>query len=234
MVPVMKSAGSVACVDMEDRFTIGRMQNPVRGFLHGSAAVVSVAGIVVLVRSGNGAWSRLALGAFGVALVFLFSVSALYHSIPWAERAKSLMQRLDHTAIFVLIAGSYTAVAGIAIDGPVKWITLGMVWGVGAWGITHNIFFPGVTQRLSIILLLVMGWVGIVAAVPIANAIGTLPFGLLVVGGLLYTTGTIAMVMGRPRLWPRVFSSHEVFHVMVVAAAAIHFIVAVRYVAPLA
>ena len=140
----------------------------------------------------------------------------------------------DHTAIFVLIAGSYTALAGISLDGWVKWLTLGAVWAVGAWGITHNIFFPASTQRLSIILLLTMGWIGIGVAVPIANAIGMLGFGLLLGGGLLYTAGTIAMVTGRPRLWPRVFSSHEVFHVFVVAAAALHFIVTVRYVAPLA
>lgn len=196
--------------------------------------MASLVGIAILVLAGNTLPSRLALGSFGVALVFLFGVSALYHSVPWSERYKSLMQRLDHTAIFLLIAGSYTAIAGIALDGWVKWLTLGAVWAVGAWGITHNIFFPASTQRLSIILLLTMGWIGIGVAVPIAKAIGVLAFGLLLGGGLLYTIGAIAMVTGRPRLWPSVFSSHEVFHVLVIAAAALHFVVAVRYVAPLA
>jgi hemolysin III len=219
---------------MQERFTLGRMQNPVRGMVHGAAALASMVGVVVLVMSGSSPLSRLALGSFGGALVFLFTVSALYHSVPWAERAKRLMQRLDHTAIFALIAGSYTAVAGIALHGPAKWVTLGVVWGVGVWGVTHNLFFPGVTQRLSIILLLTMGWVGAAMAVPIANAVGMLAFSLLLGGGVLYTGGAVAMLTGRPRLWPRVFSSHEVFHVMVVAAAALHFVVAVRYVAPLA
>ncbi len=219
---------------MTERVTLGRMQNPVRGFLHGSAALASAVGIVVLVLAGTGVVSRLALGSFGVALVFLFTVSALYHSVPWRERAKGIMQRLDHSAIFVLIAGSYTAVAGIALDGWVRWLTLGVVWAVGVWGITHNVFFPATSQRLSIILLLVMGWVGIVVAKPIADAIGGVAFTLLLAGGLLYTGGTVAMISGRPRLWPRVFSSHEVFHVLVVLAAGLHFLVAVHYVAPLA
>lgn len=219
---------------MNERLTLGRMQNPVRGLLHGTAALLSVVGIGVLVLSGSDASSRLALGVFGVALVFLFTVSALYHSVPWSDRYKRVMQRLDHAAIFLLIAGSYTAVAGIALSGWTKWLTLAIVWLVGAWGIAHNAFFPSTTQRLSIILLLIMGWVGILVAVPLARAVGMMAFGLLLGGGLLYTGGTIAMVTGRPRLWPRVFSSHELFHVMVVAAAALHFWVAVRYVAPLA
>lgn len=219
---------------MEDRVTLGRMENPVRGILHGSAAVASVVGTVVLILSGSGILSRIALASFGVALVFLFTVSALYHSIPWQERAKGLMQRLDHSAIFLLIAGSYTAVAGIALDGWGKWVTLAVIWTIGIWGVTHNAFFPRESQRFSIILLLVMGWLGILAAPALARSIGALAFSLIVLGGLFYTVGTIAMTTGRPRLWPHVFSSHEVFHVLVVAAAAVHFVVAVRYVAPLA
>ena len=219
---------------MSDRATLGRMQNPVRGLLHGSAAVVSIAGIVILLVSGSGVLPRVALGVFGVALVFLFTVSALYHSVPWRQNAKSVMQRLDHSAIFVLIAGSYTAIAGIALHGWLKWVSLGVIWAVGIWGIAHNVFFPRGSQRLSITLLLVMGWLGISVAKPLADAIGGTAFAILVVGGVLYTVGTVIMVTGRPRLWPRVFSSHEVFHVLVVAAAALHFVVAVRYVAPLA
>lgn len=217
-----------------DRVTLGRMQNPVRGLLHGSAAAVSAVGIVFLVLAGTDALSRIALGSFGVALVFLFTVSALYHSVPWQAGRKRLMQRLDHSAIFVLIAGSYTAVAGIAIEGWFKWVTLGLVWAVGLWGIAHNVLFPRESQRLSIILLLVMGWLGVLGAKPLAAAIGIEGFSILVLGGLLYTVGTIIMVTGRPRLWPRVFSSHELFHVLVIGAAALHFAVAVHYVAPLA
>ena len=219
---------------MSDRVTLGPMQNPVRGFLHGSAAVASLGGIVVLMVVGSGILSRIAMASFGVALVFLFTVSALYHSVPWAEQSKKIMQRLDHSAIFVLIAGSYTAIAGIALDGWPKWVTLALVWFIGVWGITHNVFFPSTSQRLSIILLLSMGWLGITVAKPMADALGSTGFGMMVLGGLLYTIGTIIMVTGRPRLWPRVFSSHEVFHVMVVAASALHFVVVVRYVAPLA
>lgn len=219
---------------MTERVTLGPMQNPVRGILHGSAAVASVVGVVVLMVVGSGVLSRIAMASFGVGLVFLFTVSALYHSVPWAEGSKKIMQRLDHSAIFVLIAGSYTAIAGIALDGWPKWVTLALVWFVGMWGITHNVFFPSNSQRLSIILLLVMGWLGITVAKPMADALGSRGFGIMVLGGLLYTIGTIIMVTGRPRLWPRVFSSHEVFHVMVVAASALHFVVVVRYVAPLA
>jgi hemolysin III len=217
-----------------ERVTLGRMQNPVRGILHGSAAVVSVVGIGFLILAGTGTLSRIALGSFGLALVFLFTVSALYHSVPWQAGRKRLMQRLDHSAIFTLIAGSYTAVGGIAIDGWFKWATLAVVWAVGLAGITHNVFFPRESQGLSIALLLIMGWLGVLAAKPLVEAIGGGGFTILLLGGLLYTMGTIIMVTGRPRLWPRVFSSHELFHVLVIGAASLHFVVAVRYVAPLA
>ncbi|MDH3730822.1 MAG: hemolysin III family protein [Acidimicrobiia bacterium] len=219
---------------MDDRVTLGRMQNPVRGILHGTAAIASIFGVIVLVLAGSSTPSRIALGSFGVALVFLFTVSSLYHSVPWQEKHKRIMQRLDHSAIFVLIAGSYTAVAGIPLEGWAKWATLAAVWAVGLFGIAHNVFFPRPSQALSIALLLAMGWLGVAAAPPLARSIGGPAFGLLLLGGLLYTIGTIVMVTGRPRLWPRVFSSHELFHLFVVGAAALHFVVAVRYVAPLA
>src|SRR5665811_1896680 len=115
-----------------ERITLGRMQNPVRGFLHGSAALASLVGLIVLVRSQSGPpWAGLVLALYGGSLVAMFTTSSLYHCFPWSEKWKSRMRRLDHSAIFLTIAASYTPFAVIALDGAWRWASLLVVWGLG-------------------------------------------------------------------------------------------------------
>ena len=133
-----------------DRTRLGKMINPVRGFLHGAAAVVSVVGATFLtVRAGGGVWNRISLLVFGVSLVCLFTVSSLYHSIPWGPAWKLRMQRLDHTMIYVLVAGTFTPIALIALDGWLRWATLGVQWGIVAAGAAQKAFFPRFSGSLS-------------------------------------------------------------------------------------
>ena len=103
-------------VDMHERFTLGKMQNPVRGFLHGSAAVAAVVGTIVLIVKAQTWGGRIALGVFGVGLVSLYTTSSLYHSVPWRETWKGRMQRLDHSMIFVLIAASFAVPMFLTVD----------------------------------------------------------------------------------------------------------------------
>jgi hemolysin III len=209
------------------------MQNPVRGCLHGAAAVASVVGAGFLWASSE-AWSaRLALLTFGGSLVALYTTSSLYHSVPWPGPWRRRLKRLDHSMIYVLIAGTYTPVAVIALDGGLRGAALAAAWGITALGVVQKACWPGLADGFSIALQTVQGWL----ALPLLFLADRLPVPALalgLLGGAFYTVGMVLLVTERPRLWPRVFSYHELFHVLVVAGSAAHYAMTLRYVAPLA
>lgn len=215
-----------------ERLTLGKMQNPVRGILHGTAAVLSVAGAIVLWLRSDGDLSRqLALLVFGLSLVALYTTSSLYHSVPWRGVWKARMQRLDHAMIYVLVAGTYTPIVLVAVGGWLRWTALGTTWGIAAVGIAQKVYRPGVGDWLSITMQTIQGWIGLTLVGPLARQFPVGALLLVLLGGLLYTVGLVVFVTKRPRLWPHVFSYHEVFHLFVVAGSAAHYAAIFRYVA---
>ncbi|MDJ0953628.1 MAG: hemolysin III family protein [Acidimicrobiia bacterium] len=212
------------------RWTLGRMQNPVRGFLHGTAAVISLVGMVFLLLRATTWQGRAGAVAFGVGLLGLYTTSSLYHSIPWSETWKRRMQRLDHSMIFVLIAATYTPIVAVILDGWWQWIALTMAWGIAVVGIVNRMLASMERHVFSFSLMLILGWLSIPIMFPLASRAGTGAVVLMAIGGVLYTVGMVLKVTRWPRLWPRVFSAHEVFHVLVVAASAVHWTATYRYV----
>ena len=210
------------------------MHHPVRGFLHGTAAMVSFAGLIVLVvRTSSDLLRMFTMIVFAGSMVALFTTSSLYHSVPWKERWKKRMQRFDHSMIFLLVAGTYTPIAFNVLTSSWKWITLGVVWGIAIFGILQKMFFPKVRNWLSITLYMVMGWF---AVIPVRELFDRLPLEamvLLIVGGACYSLGMILLVTKRPQLFPRIFSYHEVFHVLVISGALLHFLMILLYVVPI-
>ncbi|MGI9649545.1 MAG: PAQR family membrane homeostasis protein TrhA [Acidimicrobiia bacterium] len=218
---------------MTDRMRLGKMTNPVRGFLHGSAAAVSVAGMTVLVmRSAPDPARVMSMVVFGVSLIGLYSASALYHSVPWRAKWKQRMQRVDHSMIFVLVAGTYTPIAVNVLDGAWRTVTLSVVWGAAAIGIAQKIAFPRVPDWVSITLQTTMGWFAIVPFLELVDALSNGAIALMIAGGLSYTIGLILLAHERPQLFPRVFSHHEVFHILVVLGSLFHFLMILWYVVP--
>ena len=217
-----------------DRVTLGKMHHPVRGFLHGTAAIVSFAGLIVLVvRTSSDLPRMFTMIVFAGSMVALFTTSSLYHSVPWRERWKKRMQRFDHSMIFLLVAGTYTPIAFNVLSSSWKWITLGVVWSIAVFGILQKMFFPKVKNWLSITLYMVMGWF---AVIPVRELFDRLPLEamvLLIVGGACYSLGMILLVTKRPQLFPRIFSYHEVFHVLVISGALLHFLMILLYVVPI-
>jgi hemolysin III len=200
------------------------MINPVRGFLNGTAAIVSVVGAVLItVLASGGVWRRLSLLVFGLALVGLYTVSALYHSVPWQRVWKARWQRLDHVMIHVLIAGTYTPIAFIVLDGWVRVAALAMQWLAVAIGIVQHFVLRNPVRVGSVALQIGQGWMTLLLLWPLTQRLSWVAIFLIALGGVLYTGGVAVMITGRPRLWPRFFSSHEVFHVLVVAASSVHF-----------
>lgn len=219
-------------MDPSERARLGKMTHPVRGFLHGAAAVAALIGALVLPRlAPEGTLRRLSLLAFGLSLVALFVTSSLYHSIPWQSIWKKRMQRLDHTMIYVLVAGTFTPISVIVLDGWLRWATLAVQWGIVVFGAVYMATSKAPKHWASVTLSTTQGWLAIVLFWPLANRLPWTALALIALGGVLYTVGMIFLVTGRPRLWPRVFSYHEAFHVMVVAAAAVHFAAIARWVA---
>lgn len=215
---------------MPNRVTLGRMQNPVRGFLHGAAAIASLVGTVVLLKKAGTWQSRVAVMVFGLGLLALYTTSSLYHSVPWRDAWKKRMQRLDHSMIFVLIAATYTPIGILVLAGPWRWVAMLAAWGIAAVGILHRSFSSMERHVFSFTLMLVLGWLSLPIMVPLARKAGGTAVVLMAAGGVLYTVGMVFKVTRWPRLWPRVFSAHEVFHVFVVAASAMHWAMTYRYV----
>ncbi|HEY2385784.1 MAG TPA: hemolysin III family protein [Candidatus Binatia bacterium] len=214
-----------------DRLTLGRMQNPVRGLMNAAAALASLVGTLCLWSRGASFSRQLPLLIFGGSLLGLYTVSALYHSVPWRAVWKGRMQRLDHSMIYVVVAGTYTPVVGLMLSGWRRSGILAVVWGIAAVGIAQKVLLPQIGGGLSIVLQMVQGWIGPFVAHPLAQTMPGEALVLMAFGGLLYTAGLIMFVTQRPRLWPRVFSYHEVFHVFVVAASIVHYATIFTFVA---
>jgi hemolysin III len=231
----MASTGTLTAMNLaHHRWTIGKMQNPVRGFLHGSAAAAGLIGTIFLLFHAPNWPARVAVLIFGLAVMALYTTSSLYHSVPWRERWHKRMQRMDHSMIYVLIAGTYTPVAAIVLDPPWNWIVLTMVWGITIGGVIQKGLFPKVPGWISVMMSTILGWLGIFFFWPMIQRLGWLPVSFVLAGGVMYTLGMVFLVTNRPRLWPRVFSYHEAFHVLTVTATSLHFLVIWRYVVPLA
>jgi hemolysin III len=204
-----------------------------RGVSHEIAAGVALAGLVSLAFLAPGPRARLAGLVYGGSLVALFAVSALYHRPTWAPRARLWMRRLDHSAIFLLIAGTFTPLCLLLGDGRARTL-LAVVWVGAGLGILRALLWPRAPRAVATVLYVLLGW----AAVPLVPAmwrtLGPVSLLLLATGGLLYTVGAVIYAARRPDPFPRVFGYHEVFHLLVIAAAGLHFAVAAGAVRALA
>jgi hemolysin III len=209
------------------------MQNPVRGFLHGSAAVAAAIGSILLIDQ---AWGRTeaVIGAlvFGGALIMMYIVSSLYHSVPWQDVWKARLQRIDHSMIFLVVAGTFTPIAIGSLDGLALAVALGVVWCIAITGILLKALMPDIRTRLSVTLQMVMGWSALIWVPWIWRELGPGAIALIVLGGACYVIGTVIYATGRPRLFPRAFSHHELFHVLVIGGSAFHFFAIFLYAIP--
>jgi hemolysin III len=196
-----------------------------RGVSHQWAALVAVVLLVPLALTAQGGRARLAAVIYGVAVCGLFGVSALYHRHDWGPRARAWMRRADHSMIFVFIAATYTPVALLVLHGTLATVILAVVWGGAAGGVILNLLWTTAPKWVSALVYVALGWVAIAAVPQLWDSLGWLAVLGLGAGGLLYTAGAVVYASGRPDPAPQVFGYHEVFHVLVIAAAAAHYAV---------
>jgi hemolysin III len=175
----------------------------------------------VLVARGGVATAAAAI--YAVSLAGVFGSSAMYHRGAWGPTARRRMRRLDHSMIFILIAGSYTPVSLLALRGPIAVVLLAAVWGGAAVGVTMKVARPDGFPATTGVLYLALGWAALVATPQLLRGLSAPAFVLLVVGGLLYTVGAIVFATKRPDPDPAVFGYHEIWHAFMAAASACHF-----------
>jgi hemolysin III len=196
-----------------------------RGVSHQYAFFVSLGCGVALILAAGGGRARLAAAIYAAAVSALLGTSALYHRVTWRPRARRWMRRLDHSMIFVLIAGTYTPVALLALPTTLGRTVLVVVWAGAGAGIVFKLLWIDSPKWLFAAVYLALGWVSVAVFGELPGAIGWLGVAGLAAGGLLYTLGAIAYATERPNPVPGVFGYHEVFHALVIAAATLHYAV---------
>ncbi len=195
---------------------------------HGLGTLLSIAGLVVLTgfsRLYGNAWHVTASSIFGATLILLYLASTLYHSIP-QPRAKQILRLVDHSAIYLLIAGTYTPFLLITLNGPWGWSLFGLVWGIALIGIILRMTPLGHVRGLSLSLYLILGWIILVAIKPLLSHLDPGGVRLLVAGGLAYTSGVIFYG------WKRLPYNHAIWHLFVLAGSCLHFFAVLFYVIP--
>ncbi|MFD5830385.1 hemolysin III family protein [Lentzea sp. NPDC060358] len=199
-----------------------------RGWLHLWSFIASVATgatLIALAASTVSARAALATSVYGATVLGLFGVSALYHRVTWqSDRVRTWMKRLDHSMIFVFIAGTYTPFALLAMNPSTGSTVLWVVWIGALLGVTLKLAWPHAPRWLGVPIYIALGWVAVFVLPELLHHAGVAALVLLLVGGALYTVGAVFYATRWPNPWPQVFGYHEFFHAATVVAAICHYI----------
>lgn len=193
---------------------------------HLVGAVAAVSGTAVLIVSASlegDPWKVVSFSIYGATLIILYLFSTLYHGM--RGKAKGIFRKFDHTAIYLLIAGTYTPFTLVTLRGPWGWSLFGAVWGLAAAGMLIDIFHKDEKRFIPVVIYVIMGWLVITAIKPLRAALPASAFGLLLAGGLLYTGGIVFYALDK-----RLAHSHGIWHLFVLAGSISHFIAVFLYV----
>jgi hemolysin III len=209
-----------------------RARPRLRGVSHQYAFFASLVLGLALVATAPTQSARLASAAFAASVAAMFGVSAVYHRVTWRPRPRAWMARLDHATIYVLIAGTYTPYALLALFGAWRVVVLAVVWSGAAVAIVLKFAWVRAPKALAAATGVALGWAGVVALPQLAEELGAVATGLVLVGGALYTAGAVVYALRRPDPRPAVFGYHELFHALVVAGVACHYASVAFFVVP--
>jgi len=210
-----------------------KFREPVSGFTHLFGAIVSLVGLIALIykQITNINHTSLALIAsiiFGLSLIFLYTASTVYHLVVSKDGVIKFLRKLDHSMIFVLIAGTYTPICLIALQSHWRWGVLITIWSLAILGIVFKIFWIDCPSWLSASMYVAMGWMALIAFSPLSKALSRGGFVYLVLGGILYTVGALIYCLEK-RNKKRVFGAHEIFHIFVLFGSLSHYWLVYNY-----
>lgn len=209
------------------------MKEPVNALTHFIAFLTACAGLVYLILASRDEPAKLlVMTVYGTSLVLLYGASSLYHWIKTSPRKELCLRKMDHIAIYILIAGSYTPVFYYGLAGAWRWTMLAAVWILALIGITLKIFFLNAPRSVSTAFYITLGWI---ALLPFAMLVKTIPLGgiiMMVAGGVTYTAGALVYATKCLNFFPNRFGFHEIFHLFIVTGSVLHFVMMVKYIMP--
>ncbi|HOH89328.1 MAG TPA: hemolysin III family protein [Bacillota bacterium] len=210
-----------------------KVRDPFSGFSHLAGAILSVAGLCLLVRyaSVNGTvWHIVSFSIFGASLILLYTASSIYHLLSVSEKSIRVLRKIDHMMIYILIAGTYTPVCLIPLRGGWGWSLLISIWSIAMAGIVLKVLWFNAPRWLYTLFYLLMGWLIVIAFVPLVRTMPIAAMLWLIAGGLLYTVGAVIYGTKWPKLKSKVFGFHEMFHIFVLYGSFCHFWMMFRYI----
>lgn len=206
---------------------VAELKPRLRGWLHAYAAAASIVtgSVLVSVAAGvRGAPAGVTTGVYAATVTLLFGASALYHRLTWAPRGRAIMKRVDHSMIFVFIAGTYTPVAALSLPRTAALAVLVVVWTGALFGVVLQTARPHAPPWLAVPCYIALGWVAVFVFPDLLHNAGVAVFVLVACGGVVYTLGALVYAMKRPDPWPGTFGFHEVFHACTLLAALCHYV----------
>ncbi len=208
------------------------VKDPFPGLSHWIGAILSVAALVVLIRAAHGRETyRIGFSIYGASLIVLYLASALNHSIHCGEAVADRLDQFDYSAIFVLIAGTYTPVCLITLHGRLGSGILAAEWIMAAVGVMDVWWGRKHSKWAHVVIYVVMGWLAIAVMVPLLRVFPAGAIAWLLAGGLAYSVGSVIFATNRPRLWPGIFEAHDLWHVLVLTGSACHFVMIYYFIA---
>jgi hemolysin III len=201
-----------------------------RGVLHQVACFAALVAGPLLIVGSDGARKQVAAAVFAASVVTCFGLSALYHRVTWPPHRRLWMRRADHAGVYLLIAGTYTPVGLLALEGTLQWVVLGTVYAGAAAAILLKFVWVDAPKWLAAVIGIALGWVAVIALPQLASRLGGVPVALLAAGGILYTAGAIVYARRRPNPFPATFGYHELFHGLTIVAVACQYVAIAFYV----
>lgn len=196
-----------------------------RGVLHQEAFFISLGACCLLIAKSSNDLSLIASVIYSIGLLLLFGISAIYHRIHWQPQPRAFMKRLDHSAIFILIAGTFTPICMLALPQNSGHQLLTVIWIAAMAGILQSIFWVKAPKYATAIFYVTMGWFALPYVSELKNSLGPTSLSLIISGGIVYTLGAVFYALKKPNLFPGVFGYHELFHFFTIIGAGLHFIV---------
>lgn len=208
-----------------------RIKDPFSGISHLVGLVLAVIGLIFLIMRTQGDMLQLtSMIIYGASLIILYSASSIYHLANTSERITKILRKVDHVAIFILIAGCYTPIFSLKLEGGWRLGMLIAVWTIALAGIILKTIWISVPRRLSTILYLAMGWIAIVPFYQLLQALPAVAIILMLVGGVFYTIGAVIYATKKLNFFPDIFGFHEIFHLCVLAGSIVHYWLMYRYI----
>ncbi len=206
------------------------LKDPVSALTHLLGAVLAVVGTIVLVQQPSNHLHMLALLIFGLTLICLYMASGIYHALDVSEETNLILRKIDHLMIYVLIAGTYTPMCIIALPKAWGMTILIAIWTIALAGVGLTLLWFDAPRWLTTTIYILMGWLVVIASVPLKQAVSFSGLMWLLAGGILYTIGGIIYGTKRPRITFSVFGFHEIFHLFVLGGSLCHYILMLKYI----